>query len=97
MREMIPKPLWDLILSTNDCYPGCGCPDDFFYMTLERVQKWVSTHNPKTVLDQLDDLINKKDYSLEDFVDQTHERLENFDQIRDWFIKWRELILSSLS
>ena len=31
---LIKALLWDLMLSTNDCYPGCGCDDDFFDMTL---------------------------------------------------------------
>jgi hypothetical protein len=39
--NIIKSPLWDFMLSTNDCYPGCSCDDDFFDMTLNRVKKWV--------------------------------------------------------
>ena len=40
--NIIKTPLWDLMLSTNDCYPGCGCDDDFFEMILDRVKLWVN-------------------------------------------------------
>jgi len=28
--DVIDNPQWELILSTNDCTPGCGCEYDFF-------------------------------------------------------------------
>lgn len=36
---LIKAPLWDLMLSINDCYPGCGCDDDYFDMTLDYEKK----------------------------------------------------------
>ncbi len=42
------------MLSTNDCYPGCDCDDDFFDMTLERVKLWASKNDPIKILDQID-------------------------------------------
>ncbi len=42
------------MLSTNDCYPGCDCDDDFFDMTLGRVKLWVSKNDPIKILDQID-------------------------------------------
>ncbi|GAG25189.1 unnamed protein product, partial [marine sediment metagenome] len=39
--DKIKSPLWDLMLSTNDCWPGCGCEYDFFDMTLDRMKAWV--------------------------------------------------------
>lgn len=39
--EGIPTPLWDLMLSTNDCSPGCGCELDFFDLNVSRITAWV--------------------------------------------------------
>ena len=39
--NLIKNPLWDLMLSTNDCTPGCGCDYDFFDITLERIKNWM--------------------------------------------------------
>ncbi|MHA2007238.1 MAG: hypothetical protein ACXABO_05955 [Promethearchaeota archaeon] len=41
INEYIEPPLWDLMLSTNDCYPECGCEYDIFEMTKDRVKSWV--------------------------------------------------------
>ena len=44
MPSPIDDPLWDLLLSTNDCFPGCGCDDDYFQMTPERIDAWIDMH-----------------------------------------------------
>ncbi len=59
--QTIKDPLWNLMLSTNDCYPGCSCDSDFFDITPERVQQWVrhnGSQNAKQALVQLNELTN---------------------------------------
>ena len=56
--SLIKAPLWDLMLSTNDCYPGCGCDDDDFDMTLDRVKRWVRSHDELKVIQQIDQLLS---------------------------------------
>lgn len=55
--NIIKSPLWDLMLSTNDCYLGCGCDDDFCDMRLDRVKAWVQENDYNLALSQIDQLI----------------------------------------
>ena len=75
---VIKAPLWDLMLSTNDCYPGCGCDYDDFDMTLERVKSWVSKNDAVKVLVQVDELLAKKDIDVGDIQIQTNYPFQNF-------------------
>jgi len=48
--DIIEVPLWELLLSTNDFTPGCGCEWEFFDMTLKRVNEWVIKNDHKKAL-----------------------------------------------
>ena len=60
LQDVIPEPLWSLMLSTNDCYPGCSCESDRFEMTPERIHRWLAERPNETqqVLQQITDLRN---------------------------------------
>jgi len=76
----IKSPLWDLMLSTNDYYPRCGCDDDFFDMILERVKSWVSKNDPVIVLDQIDELLANNDIDIGDIQIQANYPFQNFEE-----------------
>ena len=59
------------MLSTNDCYPGCGCDDDYFGMSLEIVKLWAIYNDAKKVIDQIDELVANKDVAVGDIQIQT--------------------------
>ena len=69
-NDIIKSLLWDLMLSTNDCYPGCGCEWDFFDMTLDRVKSWILKNDFSLALDQIDQLIFTLDIDIGDYLDQ---------------------------
>lgn len=59
MLPLIPEPLWGLMLSTNDCYPGCSCEADRFEIDPPRVSRWVAEagiEQGRQALSQLDAL-----------------------------------------
>ncbi len=64
--NIIKSPLWDLMLSINDCYPGCGCDEDYFDMTLERIKKWVITHDELEAIQQIDQLLSNDNIDVGD-------------------------------
>ena len=39
----IKDPLWSLMLSCNDCYPGCSCDEDYFNISTDRVASWLKS------------------------------------------------------
>ena len=94
--DVIRVPLWDLILSTNDCYPGCGCDYDVFDMTLERVKSWVSKNDAVKVLDQIDELLAKKGIDVGDIQIQTNFPFQNLEEFEKWLLEWKTLVLESL-
>lgn len=94
--NLIKAPLWDLILSTNDCYPGCGCEYDFFDMTPERVKLWVSKNNSAKVLSQIDKLLSIKNLDIGDIQIQTNIPFQNIEEFHEWLFEWKELVLLCL-
>lgn len=59
MLPLIPEPLWGLMLSTNDCYPGCSCEAGRFEIDPPRVSRWVAEagiEQGRQALSQLDAL-----------------------------------------
>ena len=95
--EVIDPPLWELMLSTNDCYPGCGCDDDFFDMTLNRVKKWASKNDHKKALQQIEELLSNSEMDIGDLQMQTGIPFQNFNEVKEWLLKWQALILESLN
>jgi hypothetical protein len=91
-------PLWDLMLSTNDCYPGCSCEDDFFDQTAERVAAWVTRVGPATAMQairQLNSLLAKDALDLEKVTWESNRVYDNQADLRDWLATWKHLLESA--
>ena len=90
--DLLKGPLWDLLLSTNDCYPGCGCDDDNFEMTLDRVKLWVYAHDETEVLQQIDLLISNDNIDIGEIQIQTNIPFQSEEEFKEWLLKWKKLI-----
>ena len=93
--NIIKSPLWDLMLSTNDCYPGCGCDEDYFDMTLERIKKWVETHDELTVIIQIDQLLSNDNIDVGEIQIQTNTPFQSEEEFKEWLLEWKKLIKES--
>ena len=89
-------PLWDLMLFTNDCYPGCSCDDDFFDMTVDRVKKWVLTHDELEVIQQIDQLLSNDNIDVGDIQIQTKIPFQSEEEFKEWLLEWKKLIIESI-
>ena len=94
--DKIKPPLWDLMLSTNDCFPGCGCEYDIFDMTLDRVKEWVLQNDSNLALNQINKLIDTPEIDVGDLQLQTGFPFQRFDEFKKWLLEWKELIIKSL-
>lgn len=94
--DKIKSPLWDLMLSTNDCWPGCGCEYDFFDITFDRIKAWVLQNNYNIALDQINELISSPEIDIGDVQLQTGYPFQTFDEFKRWLLEWKELIIKSL-
>ncbi len=92
---LIKAPLWDLMLFTNDCYPGCSCDDDFFDMTVDRVKKWVLTHDESEVIQQIDQLLSNDDTDVGNIQIQTNIPFQSEEEFKEWLLEWKKLIKES--
>ena len=84
------------MLSTNNCYPGCGCEDDFFDMTLTRVKSWVLRNDYKKALVQIDELLMDSEMDVGDLQIQTGYPFQRFEEVENWLLEWKSLILKSI-
>ncbi len=80
--NIIKSPLWDLMLSTNDCYPVCGCDDDFFDMRLDREKAWVQENDYNLALSQIDQLIINPKIDIGILQLQTGYPFQNYDELK---------------
>ena len=92
---LIKAPLRDLMLSTNDCYPGCSCDDDFFDMTFDRVKKWVITHDESKAIQQIDQLLTNDDIDVGVIQIQTNIPFQSEEEFKEWLLEWKKLIKES--
>ena len=92
---LIKAPLWDLMLSTNDCYPGCGCDDDFFDKTLDRIKKWVVSHKELKVIQQIDLLLSRDNIDVGEIQIQTNIPFQSEEEFKNWLLEWKEFIKKS--
>ncbi len=83
------------MLSTNDCYPGCGCDEDYFDMTFERIKKWVETHDELTVILQIDQLLSNDNIDVGDIQIQTNIPFQSEEEFKEWLLEWKKLIKES--
>lgn len=99
MQQSIPEPLWDLMLSTNDCYPGCSCDADGFEIELERVGKWltrVGIDHGWQALAQLDALSASLPANSAALSDLTNVYFGSSDEAASWLLQWRTVLSSAL-
>jgi hypothetical protein len=95
MLPLIPEPLWDLMLSTNDCYPGCSCEADRFEIDPLRVSRWVAKagiEQGRQALGQLDALLAGLPESREALSALTNVFFESADEAAAWLQQWRAVL-----
>ena len=95
MPEPIQHPLWELMLSTNDCSPGCACEDDHFQMTLPRVRQWIEATEKQDVESakcQLEALLSVDESRVEDFSNQTNLYFSSHRDLIEWLEDWLRLM-----
>ena len=84
------------MLSTNDCYPGCGCDEDFFDMTLDHVKKWVITHDELKAIQQIDQLLSNDNIDVGDIQIQTNIPFQSEEEFREWLLERKKFIFESI-
>ena len=95
MLPLIPEPPWGLMLSTNDCHPGCSCEADHFEIDPLRVSRWVAEagiEQGRQALGQLDALFDGLPESREALSDLTNVFFESADEAVAWLQQWRAVI-----
>ena len=95
MLPLIPEPLWGLMLSTNDCYPGCSCEADRFEIDPPRVSRWVAEagiEQGRQALGQLDALFAGLPESREALSALTNVFFESADEAAAWLQQWRAVL-----
>lgn len=97
MPEPIKDPLWDLMLSTNDCYPGCGCESDYFDITSARVSEWIksaSKEETRLASEQLQEIKRLSFKQLEEIEMQTNISFSSKSDFEDWVNEWEQILIS---
>jgi len=97
-NQVISNPLWDLMLSNNDCYPGCGCDRDFFDLNAWRVNLWAKQAGKEKLdqaLIQVETLISKT-IDLEGLTQQTNFCFYSPGEAIAWFLEWQILIKKAI-
>ena len=92
--DIIEPPLWDLMLSTNDCHPGCSCDDDYFQITEERIGKWIEKNSDLTdaVRIQINALCGKTNLDIDALTVQTNINFGDMEEINKWLNEWKKAI-----
>jgi hypothetical protein len=95
MPQPILDPLWSLIISTNDCFPGCGCDDDFFDMSPERIDLWIYDNDYHAAIEASQVLVALRDSQPLDYEAlsmQTNLQLADVREAIQWLDAWQSLI-----
>ena len=98
--KVIIENLWKLLLSTNDCHPGCSCEDDYFKQTPERVAAWVETAGRDAALQalsQLDRLLSLPQLDRQAIENETNTVFQTEVEVRTWLATWRPLLAEAIS
>lgn len=96
MTEILKDPLWSLMLSTNGCYPGCGCKNDWFDLTQERVDSWVQSEGADKAAEALGQLAHLKDLSAEQCDEISHQTNQDISDFAKWFEQWEMYVRNSI-
>ena len=95
MSKPILDPLWSLMLSTNDCYPGCCCNDDFFDMSFERINVWTYKNGIESAIEAsqvLVTLLDSQPLDYEALSMQTNLWWANVGEATEWLNDWQSLL-----
>jgi hypothetical protein len=95
MLPLIPEALWSLMLSTNDCHPGCSCEADRFEIDPLRVSRWVAEagiDQGRQALSQFDALFDGLPESREELSAVTNVFFESADEATAWLQQWRAVL-----
>lgn len=98
MPPIIEDPLWDLMLSTHSCHPGCGCGGDFFIKPL-LISRWLDEFGEefgRIALRQVDDLLAMGPSMEGAVVDQRFRRFSAPETVTTWLQRWRSAISVAL-
>lgn len=97
------SPLWDFIRESNDCAPGCGCENDYFDQSQERVDKITSDDEYTDVLKQeilkdLEKFLFVDAQSIRDeIVYLTHIDFPDVSAVHGWLAYWHFLLLNTFA
>jgi hypothetical protein len=64
---------------------------------LKRVRDWLLKTDHSRALSQIEELISNSKMDVGDVQLQTAIPFQNFDEVKEWLLKWKELILESLN
>ena len=95
MSKPILDPLWSLMLSTNNCYPGCCCDDDFFEMSFERISIWTCKNGIESTIEAsqvLVALLNSQSLDYEALSMQTNLWWSDVSEATEWLNDWQSLL-----
>lgn len=97
---VIKAPLWEMLLDTNQCYPGCGCEADVFEQDLKPISRWLrsaGTPQGEVALAQLDALLASADSIDQDELSyQTNMAFTSIEDVAAWLREWRRLLYTCL-
>ncbi len=98
-NKIIKEPLWDMMLSTNDCYPGCGCEEDDFNINPDRIIEWLNYNqqHSKTIIDQINFLLNIDPTPVNELMSETNIWFKNADEANKWLEAWSKAIQDATS
>jgi hypothetical protein len=65
-------------------------------MTVDRVKKWVLTHDELEVIQQIDQLLSNDNIDVGDIQIQTNIPFQSEEDFKEWLLEWKKLIIESI-
>ena len=90
--EEIQDPLWSLMLSTNDCFPGCSCDDDFFNICSDSINEWLKLNSLEKLQLSKKQLLELNVENMEGISRQTNVHFNSQKDFEAWINEWLEEI-----
>lgn len=87
MSAVFPETLWGVLLSTNQCYPGCFCDDDVFELVQHLKPPWSHDFDDEDLAqarNELQALLEEKEFSVVAFSQKLSTNFTSSQQIRDF-------------
>jgi hypothetical protein len=98
VADIIEDPLWDLMLSTHTCTPGCGCDGDFV-IGPETTSYWIDELGEefgRFALRQVDELLTKGPGIEQEVAAQRCKGFRPPETVTSWLLRWRSAIEDGL-